>query len=164
ESKPSQQLLQTAIEALTCMTHRGGINADGKTGDGCGLLLQKPDAFFHKVAKELGVTLPASYAPGMVFVNPDPVKAAAQKAVLDEELRAEGLEVLGWRDVPTDPSCLGPIALNTLPAFAQVLVGGGQLSNADLNRKLFFARRRTENRIENDGCFYVCSLSATVIA
>src|SRR5690554_2434066 len=157
EGKASHQLLQTAIEALTCMTHRGGINADGKTGDGCGLLLQKPHSFFVKVAGELGVTLPASYAAGMVFVNPDAAKAAAQKAVLDEELRAEGLEVLGWRDVPTDPSCLGPIALQSLPAFAQVLVGAGDMAIADLNRKLYFARRRAEKRIDDDGCFYVCS-------
>src|SRR5690606_42115578 len=52
EGKPSHELLQTAIEALTCMTHRGGINADGKTGDGCGLLLQKPEPLFRQVAEQ----------------------------------------------------------------------------------------------------------------
>jgi len=68
----SHALLQTAIAALTRMTHRGGINADGKTGDGCGLLLQKPDAFLRAVAREtFGVELPQPYAVGMVFFNPD---------------------------------------------------------------------------------------------
>ncbi|PKM23167.1 MAG: glutamate synthase large subunit [Gammaproteobacteria bacterium HGW-Gammaproteobacteria-14] len=164
EGKASHQLLQTAIEALTCMTHRGGINADGKTGDGCGLLLKKPDSFFRKVATELGLTLPEVYGAGMVFVSPQAEVASAQKAVIAEELEAEGIAVLGWRDVPTDPACLGPIALESLPGFAQVLVGADGLSETDLNRKLFFARRRAENRIENDGNFYICSLSASVIS
>ena len=68
QGEPSHTLLQTAIEALTCMTHRGGINADGKTGDGCGLLIQKPDLFLRAVAKEqFGNDLPKQYAVGMVF-------------------------------------------------------------------------------------------------
>ena len=66
QGEPSHTLLQTAIEALTCMTHRGGINADGKTGDGCGLLIQKPDAFLRAIAQEaFSVELPKQYAVGM---------------------------------------------------------------------------------------------------
>src|SRR5471032_2440369 len=68
QGEPSHTLLQTAIEALTCMTHRGGINADGKTGDGCGLLIQKPDQFLRAVAKEqFAVDLPKQYAGHGVF-------------------------------------------------------------------------------------------------
>ena len=76
QGEASHHLLQTAIEALTCMTHRGGINADGKTGDGCGLLIQKPDQFLRAVAQEqFSVALPAQYAVGMVFFNQDSSKA-----------------------------------------------------------------------------------------
>ena len=64
EGNASHELLQTAIEALTCMTHRGGINADGKTGDGCGLLLKKPDSFFRKVAQDASIALPDNYGVG----------------------------------------------------------------------------------------------------
>ena len=78
QGEASHHLLKTAIEALTCMTHRGGINADGKTGDGCGLLIQKPDQFLRAVAKEhFAVDLPKQYAVGMVFFNQDPAKAEA---------------------------------------------------------------------------------------
>ena len=78
QGEASHHLLQTAIEALTCMTHRGGINADGKTGDGCGLLIQKPDLFLRAVAKDtFGVELPKQYAVGMVFLNQDDAKALA---------------------------------------------------------------------------------------
>jgi len=163
EGEPSHKLLQTAIEALTCMTHRGGINADGKTGDGCGLLLQKPDSFFQKIARQLDIQLPPSYAVGMLFVNPDSEKAAQQKAVLAQLLDEHGLELLGWREVPIDDTCLGPIALHSLPAFLQVFIGGAELESAELNRKLFFVRRQLERNIADDKYFYVCSLSATVI-
>src|SRR5690606_31073973 len=164
EGQASHTLLQTAIEALTCMTHRGGINADGKTGDGCGLLLKKPDSFFRKAATELGLALPDTYGVGMLFLHPDADKAAAQRAIVEEELQRQHVEVCGWRDVPTDPGCLGPIAVESLPGFAQVLVGVDGLSDVELNRRLFFARRHAENRIGADDYFYVCSLSATVVS
>ncbi|MEQ8260615.1 MAG: glutamate synthase large subunit [Alcanivorax sp.] len=164
EGKASHELLQTAIEALTCMTHRGGINADGKTGDGCGLLLKKPDSFFRKVAGEQGIDLPDTYAVGMVFTHPDAERARAQKAVLQEQMEAQGVNVLGWREVPTDPSCLGDLAKQSLPGFHQVLVAAEGDSEDQLNRRLFFARRHAEKRIEADGYFYVCSLSSAVVS
>ena len=71
EGEPSHKLLQTSIESLTCMTHRGGIAADGKTGDGCGLLIQKPDSFLRAVAQEQGIDLPEQYAVGMLFMDLD---------------------------------------------------------------------------------------------
>ncbi|MFJ2489770.1 hypothetical protein, partial [Pseudomonas sp. NPDC087639] len=80
QGEPSHTLLQTAIEALTCKTHRGGINADGKTGDGCGLLIQKPDAFLRASAQEsFSVELPKQYAVGMVFFPHAPAKAEAAR-------------------------------------------------------------------------------------
>ena len=84
QGEPSHTLLQTAIEALTCMTHRGGINADGKTGDGCGLLIQKPDQFLRAIAKEsLDVTLPEQYAVGMIFMGAGAAETKAAYAATE---------------------------------------------------------------------------------
>ncbi len=164
EGQASHELLQTAIEALTCMTHRGGINADGKTGDGCGLLLKKPDSFFRKAAAEQGIELPGVYGVGMIFTHPDPQQAEDQKAIIDEQLQAQDVIVHGWREVPTDPSCLGELAMRSLPAFWQVLVSAEGCDQQQLNRKLFYARRHAEQRIPADGYFYVCSLSASTVS
>ena len=160
QGEASHHLLKTAIESLTCMTHRGGINADGKTGDGCGLLLQKPDAFLRAVAREgFGVELPGQYAVGMVFLNPDPAKAAAGRAEVDAQIAAQGLAGLGWREVPVDPSVLGPLARERMPRIEQVFVSGEGLSDQDFAVRLFFTRRRIELALKDDPEFYVCSLS-----
>jgi len=123
KGKTSHKLLLNAIQALTCMTHRGGVAADGKTGDGCGLLMQKPDSFLRSVVKEsLQIELPELYAVGAVMLNTDDHKRGEAKSILEQELSAQGLRVLGWREVPTDNSCLGPIAIESLPAFEQVFI------------------------------------------
>jgi glutamate synthase (NADPH/NADH) large chain len=129
--------LQTAIEALTCMTHRGGINADGKTGDGCGLLIQKPDVPARHRPGNFGVELPKQYAVGMVFFNQDPVKAEAARENMNREILAAGLQLVGWRKVPIDTSVLGRLALERLPQIEQVFIGGEGLSDQDMAVKLF---------------------------
>ena len=164
QGEPSHELLQTAIEALTCMTHRGGINADGKTGDGCGLLIQKPDEFLRAVAKaEFATDLPAQYAVGMVFFNQDPVKAEAARANMNREIEAEGLQLVGWRKVPIDTSVLGRLALERLPQIEQVFVGGEGLSDQDFAVKLFCARRRSSVANAAEADQYVCSFSHKTI-
>jgi len=161
---PSHHLLQTAMQALTCMTHRGGINADGKTGDGCGLLMQKPDAFLRAVASEqFGVELPAQYAVGMVFFNQDPAKAEAARANMDREILAAGLQLVGWRKVPIDTSVLGQLALERLPQIEQVFIGGEGLSDQDFAIKLFSARRRSSVANAADADHYICSFSHKTI-
>lgn len=165
KGKPSHKLLQTAIESLTCMTHRGGIAADGKTGDGCGLLIQKPDSFLRKIAADdLGFTLSETYGVGSVQLSQDQEKCQRAQQILEEELAREGLKNVKWREVPTDASCLGPIALESLPQFYQILVNSEDLTEQQLNAKLFFARRRTELRMEQDEEFYVASLSCKVLS
>ncbi|VDZ90834.1 glutamate synthase [NADPH] large subunit [Lelliottia amnigena] len=89
EGEPSHKVVRTAIHALARMQHRGAILADGKTGDGCGLLLQKPDRFFRIVAQERGWRLAKNYAVGMLFLNQDPEKAAASRRIVEEELQRE---------------------------------------------------------------------------
>ncbi len=158
----SHKLVKTAIHALDRMQHRGGIAADGKTGDGCGLLMQKPDSFFRAVAEENNWQLGRKYAVGMIFLNPDPIQANASKKILEEELARETLTLVGWRIVPTDISTLGEIAKSNLPAIEQVFVDAPSgWRNRDLERRLYMARRRAEKRISDDR-FYVASLSCLV--
>ncbi len=166
KGQTSHELLLTGIEALTCMTHRGGIAADGKTGDGCGLLLQKPDEFLRAVAQEsCGRDLPALYAIGSLMLNQDTVLREASKAILAEELSAQGLAVFGWRVVPTSNHCLGEIALRTLPVFEHLFVTPPQGMAAQVfDARLFIARRTAENRLAADPAFYIASLSATVLS
>ncbi|MEQ8802634.1 MAG: hypothetical protein RLP45_11410, partial [Haliea sp.] len=99
----SHRLLQTAIESLTCMTHRGGIAADGKTGDGCGLLMQMPGPFMRTLGRECFATeLGDNFAVGQIFLSPDEQRAAAARAAMEQALTDQGLDVVGWRVVPTD--------------------------------------------------------------
>src|SRR5690606_15950793 len=92
KGQPSHKLLKTGIESLTCMTHRGGIAADGKTGDGCGLLMQKPDAFLRLVAqRDAGFQLSERYGVGSVMMSRDPEKRAQAQAIVAEALASQGL-------------------------------------------------------------------------
>jgi len=163
EGEPSHKVVRTAIHALARMQHRGAILADGKTGDGCGLLLQKPDRFFRIVAQERGWRLAKNYAVGMLFLNKDPELAAAARRIVEEELQRETLSIVGWRDVPTNEGVLGEIALSSLPRIEQIFVNApAGWRPRDMERRLFIARRRIEKRLEADKDFYVCSLSNLV--
>lgn len=165
KGEPSHGLLQTAIESLTCMTHRGGIAADGKTGDGCGLLLQKPDSFFREIAQtECNAKLDEKYGIGSIMLSRDAQLNQAARKVLEEELAAQSLTVAAWRTVPTDESCLGDIAKQSLPDFVHVFVNGGNLGDGQFAAKLFMARRKTEIRLKDDPDFYVASLSTRVVS
>ncbi len=166
KGQASHRLLETAIESLTCTTHRGGIAADGKTGDGCGLLLQKPDGFLRAVAKEACDTeLTDIYGVGSVMLSTDEAQAQSARQVVEEELRAQSLSPAGWREVPVDSGCLGPIALESLPVFNHLFINNdGDLSSAEFNARLFLARRQAEIRLAEDKSFYIASFSSTVIS
>ncbi|MGB5324760.1 MAG: glutamate synthase large subunit, partial [Pseudomonadales bacterium] len=167
QGEASQRLLATAIESLTCMTHRGGIAADGKTGDGCGLLFTLPDAFFRHVARDdLGVELPSCYAVGMLFLSNDQQRREAQQKLVEEIVAAQGFETLCWRAVPTDPSVLGTIATGNMPAIYQVMVApDADAPGTDLNHEqsLYIARGKLDKQLAGKDHFYVCSFSTQVI-
>jgi len=165
DDRASHWVLQTAISSLNRLTHRGAIAADGKTGDGCGLLIKRPTAFLKAVAAEAGFTLAPMFAAGLVFLNRDAAKAAEARQLLREQLQLEKLQVAGFRALPTDPSACGSEALKTLPLIEQVFVNaGGDIDEAAFNRKLFLARRRSEKKLEaRDPAFYIPSLSASTI-
>ncbi|MCW8092839.1 glutamate synthase large subunit [Alteromonas sp. ASW11-130] len=159
----SHELVTTAIHGLDRMQHRGGIAADGKTGDGCGLLLQKPDAFFQSIAQENGWKLSKKYGVGMIFLSQNAEKAQVARTILNEELEKETLSVVGWRKVPVNHDVLGELALTGVPQIEQVFVNAPPgWRKKDLERRLFMIRRRAEKRLEADEDFYVACLSGLV--
>ena len=123
DDQASHALVKSAITALERMTHRGAIAADGKTGDGCGLLMKKPEGFLRRVAAEADITLGnLPFCAGNLFLNPDEVKAQRAREVLSEACAAQGLTLQGWRVLPTDNSALGEEALRAIPRFEQVFI------------------------------------------
>jgi glutamate synthase (NADPH) large chain len=165
EGQPSHDLLQSAISSLTCMTHRGGIAADGVTGDGCGLLMQKPDTFLRQLSRELFKhELSAHYGVGMIFLSQDASLASRGKAELEQQLQAQGLTVVGWREVPVQASVCGRMALANMPRIEQIFVDAPGIEKNALSVKLFVARRKAEKQLEADKDFYVCSLSHSVLS
>jgi glutamate synthase (NADPH/NADH) large chain len=161
---PSHWVVKTAISALARLTHRGAVAADGKTGDGCGLLIKFPERFLRAVADDQGMRLGARFAAGTVFLSQNPDVAAAAREAIETAVAEIGLEVAGWRVVPVDPSVCGEQALLTLPQIEQVFVNAPDgMPRGRFNRRLFLARRRAENRVV-DADTYVASLSAVTIS
>lgn len=162
----SHWLVETAIDALARLTHRGAISADGKTGDGCGILLKKPDEFMRILAREQGFELKDSYAVGVVFLDQDKKTAATARQQINKELAAEGLDVAGWRVLPVDKSACGEEALKSLPQIEHVFVNAAKgMDAATFDRHLYIVRRRTEKIIKaHDDVFYIASMSSQVIS
>jgi glutamate synthase (NADPH/NADH) large chain len=166
DDQPSNWLVKTAISSLNRLTHRGAIAADGKTGDGCGLLLKKPEKFLRALGKDAGFRLARQFAAGIVFLNTDKALADRAKAELESQIAREGLVLAGWRVLPTDPQACGAEALKTLPQMLQLFVNAPDDIDDEesFNRKLFLARRRAERVLEaGDPVFYLPSLSASTI-
>jgi glutamate synthase (NADPH/NADH) large chain len=165
DNQPTHKLVQTAISSLACMTHRGAIAADGLSGDGCGLLFKKPDAFLRAVASEAGITLADRYAAALIFLSKDAAKRQAAKEALAQALQAQGLSVAGFRTVPVNTSVCGKYALNIMPHFEQVFVNcPADMDETRLDRKLYIARRLTEKALKADASFYLPTLSSQVIS
>ena len=161
----SHWVVETAISSLNRLTHRGAIAADGKTGDGCGLLIKKPTRFLRAAALEAGFKLTPLFAAGLVFLDRDPVVADHARRVLAEQMEREKLPVAGFRKLPVDASACGVEALKTLPVIEQLFVNAAPgMDEPTLNRKLYMARRRAEKALESaDPAFYMPSLSASTI-
>ncbi|HUS25155.1 MAG TPA: glutamate synthase large subunit [Candidatus Binatia bacterium] len=166
DDKPSHALVATAIRALERMTHRGAIAADGKTGDGCGLLMKKPDRFLRARAAELGLKLGDSYSAGNIFLSRDPALRQREREALAEACAHHGVTLAGWRVVPTDPDACGAEALKTMPHVEQAFITAPEgMHKFEFELRLFKARRRAEKALEAAGHrdFYVTHLSCRVI-
>ena len=163
------QIVRQGLTILERLHHRGAVGADPRAGDGAGLLLQLPDAFFRAV---VDFDLPAAgqYAVGMLFLPRDAAARAESERTIEALVTAEGQHVLGWRDVPVDNSGLGYSVLPTEPAIRQVFVGCGAncADQQAFERKLFVIRKQIENRIRESGlegrnAFYFTSFSSRTI-
>ena len=166
DDKPAHHLVQTAISSLACMTHRGAVAADGLSGDGCGLLFKKPDAFLRAVAADAGISLAPLYAAGLVFLSRDAAAAERARAAIRAELTAQGCEVAGFRALPIDTSVCGKYAMESLPHIEQVFVNApASLDEGHFERALYIARRRTEKALfPVDPVYFQPTLSSRVIS
>ena len=168
KGQKSREIVDNALTMLKNLLHRGACGCEENTGDGVGILIQKPDRFFRRVCAEIGIDLPAqdSYGAGLVFLPVDPGEARDCRDALAEIIREEGQRLLGWRDVPTNAASLGPGALQDMPAFQQVFIGRDEaIDAAAFERKLYVIRKRIEHRIWNSTLsrpdqFYIPSLSS----
>jgi len=144
----SRDIVDKAITALLNMEHRGAAGAEPHSGDGAGILLQIPDAFLRAV---VDFELPAegSYATGIAFLPQSAREAVAACDALEKIVEAEGLTILGWRDVPTDDSSLGALARDAMPTLRQVFIGGA--SDMELERRSFVIRKRAEHELGTKG-------------
>ena len=154
----SHELVDNALKVLENMRHRGAEGADGRTGDGAGIMLQIP----HEFILLQGIPVPekGKYGTGLVFLPQDPVRQQAILSIMIEEIEREGLQLMHLRNVPTNPSCLGEAALSTEPDIKQVFITGVTDDKlATFERTLYIIRKKIERRV-NDSDFYVCSLSS----
>ncbi len=159
----SHELVQTGLLALTNLEHRGATGAEPDTGDGAGILLQVPDRLLRG-SVDFELPAPGAYAVGVVFLpEPDSARDKAQSQI-EAIMVEEGLSVLGWRDVPVDPECLGKTSRAAMPVFRQLFVSspGGE-SGLDLDRRTYVARKRTEHELSGELESYFSSLSSRTI-
>ncbi|MGC1546971.1 MAG: glutamate synthase large subunit, partial [Rhodanobacter sp.] len=162
DGRASAWVVDTAFAALAKLSHRGAVNADGISGDGCGVLLHRPRGWLRALATESGITLSERFAAGVVFL--DPVESDESAKVLETYLAGEGLHVAGWRDVAVNAEACGPLAAAAQPRVRQVFVDAGAgMSDEAFELALFRARRRAETALAEDAQFYVVTLSAEVI-
>ena len=164
DGEACHKIVELAVHSLDKLKHRGGIAADGKTGDGCGILMQTPTDFFIDIAQENEWHLSRKFAVGVLFLSKDLQKSEYARNKLEEELAKETLSIAGWRTVPTNPEVLGEIAAQSEPQIVQVLINspiGWRVK--DLERRLYMARRRIEKELSDDPDFYIASLSGQVI-
>ena len=154
----SHDLVDNALKVLENMRHRGAEGADGRTGDGAGIMLQIP----HEFILLQGIPVPekGKYGTGLVFLPKDEARQQQILSIMIEEIEREGLQLMHLRNVPTSPECLGEAALSTEPDIKQVFITGVIDENVPtFERTLYVIRKKIERRVK-DKDFYICSLSS----
>ncbi|HEX7043233.1 MAG TPA: glutamate synthase large subunit [Burkholderiales bacterium] len=171
KGRKSHAIVTHALTILKNLEHRGACGCEENTGDGAGILIQLPHAFFRERAGlPFELPPPGQYGAGLVFLPREPAEARQCEALVERIAREEGQVFLGWRDVPTDDSALGPTARAAEPAFRQVFIGRGPQvpDEAAFERKLYVIRKRVERAVAESsltqkGLFYVSSLSCRTL-
>ena len=165
KGRRSRQIVKNALEVLLNLEHRGASGCEANSGDGAGILIQTPHEFLLKECLQLGLELPAfgQYAVGMLFLPTSERPRKACEAILEKIVEEEGQQLIGWRDIPTDDSLIGPTARDSKPIMRQVFIGRSQdiQDDAAFERKLYVIRRRATREIKRSNIdqFYVSSLS-----
>ena len=169
KGKTSNDIIHKALEILDKLEHRGAVSADGKTGDGAGILIDIPHDFFQEVSS-FKLPKPGEYAVGNVFLPQKENQRNYCISVFEENIEKQGLKLLGWRDVPVNRSVPGRIAMETEPFVKQLFVAKSSEKQDyfDFNLKLYIARKVTEHSINaskmsESKFFYVPSLSTKII-
>jgi glutamate synthase (ferredoxin) len=172
QDRPTHDIIAQAVQVLVNLEHRGACGCETNTGDGAGILFQKPHKFLARECEKQKLKLPrpGEYGVGMVFLPQDPEARRQCEAIFEQAVLEEGQWVLGWRTVPTNNADLGPTAKAGEPCVKQIFIGRSETIGDDMafERKLFVIRRRAENRIKASsipqrGQFYVPSLSYKTI-
>src|ERR1700756_2992237 len=171
EGRKSHDIVLKGIQILINLTHRGACGCDPQTGDGAGILIQIPHAFFEREAATLGFSLPApgEYGVGMVFLPVDTQDRLICEGIIEKIVREEGLTVLGWRDTPINGNTIGRLARASQPYIEQIFLRGATGMDQDaLERKLYVVRKRAEAEIlatdlKEKEFFYIPSLSSRTI-
>ena len=160
-------IIGKALNILDKLEHRGAVSSDGKTGDGAGILIEIPHEFLKS---QCNFKLPDinNYAVGMVFLPQKKNQREYCKAILENEFKNQGLNFIGWREVPVNKSVLGKISAKTEPYISQIFVEKGDISEHEFNVKLFTARKISENKILSSkiserSFFYLPSLSSRTL-
>jgi glutamate synthase (NADPH/NADH) large chain/glutamate synthase (ferredoxin) len=170
KGRKSHTIVQQGLEVLDNLAHRGAQGCDPCTGDGAGILFQVPHEFLRRAAAEVRITLPnaGSYGVGMVFLPRNPEWRRSCEAAFEQVIAEEGLELLGWRDVPVNSEAIGVQARRTEPVIRQVFLARGVFDEARFERKLYVIRKRAEkalreSTLEGKEYFYIPSLSSNTI-
>ncbi|MDX1295257.1 MAG: glutamate synthase large subunit, partial [Sulfurimonadaceae bacterium] len=160
KNRASHANLERAITALERMMHRGAVAADGKTGDGSGLLLSMPHEFMKDTAKEMGIDLPDQYAVATVFT-----KDRSQLEAIEQVCTNNDLKVVLVRDVPVDTNALGDQALSTLPNIVHLfIIPNSIMATKRFDALLYLSRKESEHQFVEDEDFYIASMSSRVIS
>jgi glutamate synthase (NADPH/NADH) large chain len=169
----SHQIVSDAINILCNLEHRGATGADPRFGDGAGILVQIPHKFFSRKATELGFELPepGQYAVGALFMPRDVPWRKVLQGIIADQIKAEGLKLLGWREVPTDNASLGESVKPTEPTNMQVFIGIGKakvVDATDFERRLYVLRKSISQAIYSRrerglSGYYACSISCRTI-
>ncbi len=170
DGKASRRVVQSAIDALKAVWHRGAVDADGMTGDGAGLHIDLPTAFFEEAIALSGHRpMPNQLAVGMIFLPRTDLGAQEScRTIVESAIIEAGYTIYGWRQVPVDVSVIGRKAQETRPEIEQIMIAGPMpeaMSRAEFEKELYLVRRRIEKRIiaaQIQG-FYICSLSCRSI-
>ena len=172
KGKKSHQIVSDALAILCNLEHRGAVGADPRFGDGAGILVQIPHAFFKRKAAEIGFLLPepGEYAIGALFMPKDAAWRRVIQSIIADQIKAEGLMLLGWRDVPTDNASLGESVKPTEPTHMQVFIGrnGAARTDDEFERKLYILRKSIsqaiyQRRDRGMAGYYPCSMSCRTV-